>query len=73
MDASRDTGLALNEAISFEGDDHLVHRGRADLKVALDIGLGWRATEHVRVGVDEGQVLALLVGEAFPIRAALDA
>jgi len=27
----------------------------------------------VRIGIDEGQVLALLVGEAFPIRAALDA
>jgi hypothetical protein len=32
--------------------------------VALHIGLGWRAPEHVGVGVDEGQVLTLLFGEA---------
>ena len=33
--------------------------------VALHVGLGRRATEHVRVGVDEGQILALLFGEAI--------
>ena len=65
LDASGDTGLTLNEAISFERHDHLVDRGRADLKVALHIGLGWWAAEHVRIGVDEGQVLALLFGEAL--------
>ena len=64
LDASGDAGLTPNEAISFEGHDHLVDRRRADLKVALHVGLcGW-ASEHVRVGVDEGQVLALLFGEA---------
>jgi hypothetical protein len=56
--------LTADETISFERHDHLVHRGRADLKVALHIGLGWRAPEHVGVGVDEGQVLTLLFGEA---------
>jgi hypothetical protein len=40
-------------AISFERHDHLVDRRRTDLKVALHIGLGGRASEHVRVGVDE--------------------
>jgi hypothetical protein len=50
--------LAPNEAVSFEGDDHLVHRGRGNLKVTLHVGLGRRATEHVGVGVDEGQVSA---------------
>ena len=54
LDASGDTGLTPNEAISFERHDHLVDRGRADLKVALHIGLGGRAPEHVRIGVDEG-------------------
>ena len=73
MDASGDAGLTSNEAVSLEGHDHLVDRGRADLKMALHVGLGGGPPEHVRVGVDEGQVLALLVGEAFPIRAALDA
>jgi len=65
LDASGDTGLTPNEAISFERHDHLVDRGRADLKVALHIGLGGWAAEHVRIGVDEGQVLALLFGEAL--------
>ena len=65
MDASGDAGLTPNEAISFERHDHLVDRGRADLKVALHIGLGGRASEHVRVGVDERQVLSLRFGKAL--------
>ena len=64
FDASWDTRLAPYEAISFERHDHLVDRGWADLKVALHVGLGGGASEHVRVGVDESQVLALLFGEA---------
>ena len=64
LDASGDAGLTANEAISFERHDHLVNRWRADLKVALHVGLGGWAPEHVRVGVDESQVLALLFGEA---------
>jgi hypothetical protein len=68
--APGDAGLTPNEAISFEGYDHLVDRWRADLKVALHVGLGGRAPEHVRVGVDEGQVLALLFGEALNTGAA---
>jgi hypothetical protein len=40
------------------------------LKVALHIGLGGRASEDVRVGVDESQVLALLFGEALSTEAA---
>jgi len=54
-----------DEAVSLERDDHLMHRGRANLKVALHIGLGGRAPEHVRISVDESQVLALLFGEAL--------
>ena len=38
-------------------------------KVALHVGFGRRAPEHVRVGVDEGQILALLFGEAWSRRA----
>ena len=70
MDASGDAGLTKNQAISFERHDHLVDRGRADLKVALHVGLGGWAPEHVRVGVDEGQVLTLLFGEALSAEAA---
>ena len=74
FDASGDAGLTSDEAVSFEGDDHLVDRGRADAEVALHVGFGGRASEHVRVGVDEGQVLALLFGEALGagLRAAPD-
>jgi len=65
LDASCDAGLTPNQAILFERHDHLMHRGRADLKVALHISLGGRASKHVRIGVDESQVLALLFGEAW--------
>jgi hypothetical protein len=44
-------------------------RGRADLKVALHVGLGGRAPEHVQIGVDESQVLALLFGKALSTEA----
>jgi len=70
LDASGDAGLTPNETISFERHDHLVDRWRADLKVALHVGLGGWASEHVRVGVDESQVLALLFGEALSAEAA---
>jgi hypothetical protein len=48
LDDSGDAWLTANEAISFERHDHLVDRGRADLKVALHVGLGGWASEHVR-------------------------
>jgi hypothetical protein len=62
--------LTPNKAISFERHDHLVDRGRADLKVALHVGLGGWTSEHVRVGVDESQVLTLLFSEALSAEAA---
>ena len=64
-----DARLAPDEAISFERHDHLVNRRRSDLEMALHVGFGGRAAKHVRIGVDEGQVLALLFGEA--VRAGL--
>ena len=70
LDASGDAWLAANEAVSFERHDHLVDRGRADLKVALHVSLGRWASEHVRVSVDESQVLTLLFGEALSAEAA---
>ena len=69
-DASGNAGLTSNETISFEGHDHLVDRWRADLKVALHVGLCGRASEHMLVGVDEGEVLALFFGEALSAGAA---
>ncbi len=70
MDASCDAGLTANETISFERHDHLVDRGRADLKVALHVGLGGRASEHVRIGVEKSQVVALFFGKALSAEAA---
>jgi hypothetical protein len=70
LDASGDAWLTANESISLERDDHLVDRGRADLKVALHVGLGGWAPEYVRVGLDEIQILALLFGEALSREAA---
>ena len=64
FDASGDTGLTSDEAVSFEGDDHLVDRRRADAEVALDVGFGGWTSEHVGVGMDESQVITLLLGEA---------
>jgi len=65
FDAARGAGSSANEAISFECDDHLMDRWRTDLEMALDVGFGRRAPKHVRIGVDEGQVLTLLFGEAL--------
>jgi hypothetical protein len=59
-----DAGLAADEAISLERHDHLVNRRRTDAEVALHVSFGGRTAKHVRVGVDESQVLALLFGEA---------
>jgi hypothetical protein len=33
---------------------------------SLHVGFGWRPAEHVRIDVNESQILALLVGEALP-------
>jgi hypothetical protein len=35
------------------------------VEVALEVGLGGRAAHHQGIGVNEGQVLALLIGEAM--------
>jgi len=54
--------LASDQAGSHECEDHLVDGGRGDAEMALHIGLGRRASEYARIGVDEGQILALLFG-----------
>ena len=35
------------------------------MEVPLQVSLGGRAAEHESVGVNEGEILALLVGEAM--------
>lgn len=66
FDTSGDAGLSADQAGTLEGEDHLVNGGRTDPEVALHIGFGGWTLEHVRINVDEGQILALLFGEAFP-------
>ena len=65
LDASRHSGLTADQAGAFQGQDHLVHGRRSDLEMALHVGLGRGAAMDAGVGVDEGQVLALPVGEAL--------
>ena len=65
LDASRDPWLTANEAGPFQGQDHLVHGRRSELEMALHVGLRRGAAMDAGIGVDEGQVLALPVGEAF--------
>jgi hypothetical protein len=56
--------LTSDEAISFEGDDHLGDRRRADAEMALDVSFGGRLSEHVGIDMDECEVVPLLLGEA---------
>jgi hypothetical protein len=46
---------------------HLVDGGRCHTEVSADIGFGRWPSMHPRVGVDEGQILALLkLGLSLP-------
>jgi len=65
LDASRHSGLAADQAGAFQGQDHLVHGRRGDLEMALHVGLSRGAAMDAGVGINEGQVLALPVSEAF--------
>ena len=64
-----DAGLASDQACAFEGEHHLVDGRRGDAEVALHVGFGRRPPMHARVGVDEGQILALLGREAGSVAA----
>jgi hypothetical protein len=67
IDASGDALLSADEAVAFEAENHLMDRGR---EVALHVSLGRGLVEHARIYVDEGQILALLFGEAMRAGAA---
>ena len=54
-------GCALDKALSLEGEDHLMNGGRRYAEVTLEVGFGGRAAQHDRIGMDEGEVLPLLV------------
>ena len=55
--------LETLSAFSLEGEHHLMDGRRGDGEEALDVGFSGRPSEGERVGMNRGQVLALLVGE----------
>jgi len=69
FDAARDARGTVNKSAALEGENHLVDRWRGDCEVALDVGLGRRTGVYTRIGVNEGQVLALREGEGWRGRA----
>ena len=64
MDAPWLAWLALDEACSFEGQNHLMNCWWRDLEVSLHVGFGGRSSVDAGVGVNEGEILPLLFGEA---------
>jgi hypothetical protein len=64
LDASWYAGLAADEAVAFESYDHLMNGWRTDAKMSLDIGLGGRLSEHMRLGMDESEIVTLLLGRS---------
>ena len=64
LNAARDARGPPDEAGAFEGEHHLMHAGWRDLEVPLHVGFRGRVAEDTAVGVDEGQVLTLLVAPA---------
>jgi hypothetical protein len=65
LDTSRHSGQTADQAGAFQGQDHLVHGRRSDLEMALHVGFGRGTAMDAGVGINEGQVLALPVSEAF--------
>jgi hypothetical protein len=64
LNASRCAGFAFDQSSFFESDYHLVHGWCCDLEMAAHVGLRRRPFEDPAVGVDEGEILALQLGEA---------
>src|SRR3954462_13410409 len=52
-------------AEALQREDHLVHGRRGELEMALHVGLGRGTAVDAGIGVDEGQVLPLPLGELF--------
>jgi len=64
-DGSSLPGSSLNEAVGFQGEDHLVHGRRAHAKISLHVGLGGRPAVDPAVVVNERKILSLFVREGF--------
>src|SRR4051812_29183641 len=65
LDAALDAWLAADMAEALQREDHLVHGRRGELEMALHVGLGRGTAVDAGIGVDEGQVLPLPLGELF--------
>ena len=65
--ATGDARLSVDEAGALETDDHLMDRRRGYAEVALHVGFGRGLAEDAGIDVDEGQVVALLLGEALGV------
>ena len=65
IDASSDARLSADQPLAFEGQHHLMHGRWGDGEEALHVSFGGWPTHDERVGVNEGQVLALLFCEAW--------
>ena len=63
FDAAGDARVTPDRPATFQCEHHLMGGGRSNVEVALDVGLGGRAAEDAAIGMDEGQILALLGGE----------
>lgn len=53
--------LAVDEALSLKGLEHIVYTGGRGAEETFHIALGWGLSMDCGVGVDERQVLALPV------------
>ena len=70
VDASGDARLSRDEAVAFKAENHLMDGWRGDAEVALHVSLSGGVVEHAGIDVDEGQIVALLFGEAMVAGAA---
>src|SRR5208282_6755493 len=68
--ASRARGTT-NESETFQGEDHLMHRGSGNLKIFLEIALCRRPAIELSVGVEESEVLTLEDGKSWRLRRAI--
>jgi hypothetical protein len=73
LDGASDPRSSSNELAALELQDHLMDGWRGDAEEGLHVGLCRRPTIQDRVGVNEGEVLALFlcVGrtQGIPIKA----
>ena len=64
-DGSSLPGNPLNEAIRFQGEDHLVNGWWTHAKVSLHVGFGGRTAVDPAVVMNEREILPLFMREGF--------